>query len=97
MKGFKDIMLLIAASLIGLSLGNYAFGIVEPRENITIVVGEEKVKDAGLPLKTIDQLQYEAEKICGKPAKPELGDEVVAAIKWVDGTVIDSVRKVIRR
>ena len=50
MKGFKDIMLLIAASLIGLSLGNYAFGIVEPRENITIVVGEEKVKDAGLLL-----------------------------------------------
>ena len=57
----------------------------------------EKVKDSGLPLKTIEELKDEAEKICGKPAKPELSDEVVAVMKWVDGTVIDSVRKVIKR
>jgi citrate lyase subunit alpha/citrate CoA-transferase len=33
--------------------------------------------------------------ICGKPGKLHIDDEVVAAVKWVDGTVIDSVKKVI--
>jgi citrate lyase alpha subunit len=28
------------------------------------------------------------------PAPPKFGDKVVAAIKWVDGTVIDCVRAV---
>ena len=55
----------------------------------------EKLKNSKLPIKTIQELQTEAEKICGKPAKPELGNEVVAVIKWVDGTVIDCVRRVI--
>jgi citrate lyase subunit alpha/citrate CoA-transferase len=54
----------------------------------------EKVKGSGLPIKTIEELKNEAEKICGKPEKPKLGDKVVAVIKWVDGTVIDSVWKV---
>lgn len=54
----------------------------------------EKVKGSGLPIKTIQELKDEAEKICGKPEKPTLSDEVVAVIKWVDGTIIDSVRKV---
>ena len=48
-----------------------------------------------LPLKTIQELKAEAEKICGVPEKPQLGKEIVAVIKWVDGTVIDSVRRVI--
>ena len=54
----------------------------------------EAVKDSGLPLKTIEELKEEAEQICGKPEEAELGDEVVAVIKWVDGTVIDVVRRV---
>jgi len=54
----------------------------------------EKVKGSGLPIKTIDELKWEAEKICGIPAKPILGDKIVAAIKWIDGTVIDVVRQV---
>ena len=54
----------------------------------------EKMKGSGLAIKTIDQLKDEAEKICGVPAKPDLDEEIVAVIKWVDGTVIDSVRKV---
>ncbi|MHC1707135.1 MAG: citrate lyase subunit alpha [Bacteroidales bacterium] len=56
----------------------------------------EKVKDSGLPVKTIQELQQEAEEICGgKPEKPLLGEEIVAAVKWVDGTIIDVVRRVI--
>jgi len=42
-------------------------------------------------------LKDEAERICGIPEKPELADDVVAVIKWVDGTVIDSVRRVIEK
>lgn len=54
----------------------------------------EKAQGSGLPIKTIQELKDEAEKICGIPSKPDLDDEVIAVIKWVDGTVIDSVRKV---
>ncbi|MCF8303531.1 MAG: citrate lyase subunit alpha [Bacteroidales bacterium] len=56
----------------------------------------EKVKDSGLPLTTIEELKTEAEQICGVPAKPKIGDKVIAAIKWVDGTVIDVVRNIIK-
>lgn len=55
----------------------------------------DAVKGSGLPIKSLEQLKTEAERICGKPASPQLGEEVVAAVKWVDGTVIDSVRRVI--
>jgi len=55
----------------------------------------EKVKGSGLPIKTIQELKDEAERICGKPEKPRLGEKIVAAIKWVDGTVIDVVREVV--
>jgi len=54
----------------------------------------EKLNDSKLPIKTIYELKEEAERICGKPSKPKLSDKIVAAIKWVDGTVIDVVRKV---
>ncbi len=54
----------------------------------------EKVRDSGLPLKSVYELKEEAERICGIPEKVQLDDKVIAAIKWVDGTVIDIVRKV---
>lgn len=79
-----------------------------PGEMIDVVVSErgiainplredllEKAKNSGLPIKTIQQLKEEAEAICGVPDKPNLSDEIVAVIKWVDGTVLDSVRKVV--
>ncbi len=56
----------------------------------------EKVKNSDLPIKTIEELKEEAERICGKAQKPKLADDVVAVIKWVDGTIIDSVRRVIK-
>ncbi|MDF1558814.1 MAG: citrate lyase subunit alpha [Bacteroidales bacterium] len=54
----------------------------------------DSVRGKGLPLVTVQELKEMAEKICGKPEKAAFDDRVVAAIKWVDGTVIDSVRKV---
>lgn len=54
----------------------------------------EKIKGSGLPLKTLDQLKDEAESICGKPQRPVFTDKIVAAINWVDGTVLDVVRQI---
>ncbi|NVN93742.1 MAG: citrate lyase subunit alpha [Bacteroidetes bacterium] len=54
----------------------------------------EKMKNSKLPIRTIQELKEEAERICGKAAKPKLSDEIVAVVKWVDGTIIDSIRKV---
>jgi len=54
-----------------------------------------KMRGTSLPMVDIRDLQKETEEICGgKPAKAKTGDKVVAAIKWVDGTVIDCVREV---
>ncbi|HNY01805.1 MAG TPA: citrate lyase subunit alpha, partial [Bacteroidales bacterium] len=54
----------------------------------------EKMKNSSLPIRTIEELKAEAEKICGVPEKPTFTDEVVAVVKWVDGTVLDSIRRV---
>ncbi|WP_216616677.1 citrate lyase subunit alpha [Marinifilum caeruleilacunae] len=54
----------------------------------------EKLQDSDLPIKSLGDLKQEAEEICGVPEPVELSDEIVAAIKWVDGTVIDVVYKV---
>src|ERR1035437_11129 len=49
------------------------------------------MKNSKLPIKTIKQLKDEAEQICGKPDKPKFTNEPVAVVKWVDGTVIDTI------
>jgi len=54
----------------------------------------ELTKQSNLPIKSIEELKAEADRICGIPDPPVLEERVVAAIKWVDGTVIDVVRKV---
>lgn len=53
----------------------------------------EKMKDSRLPIKTIQELKEEAEQICGVPDKPKFTEDIISVIKWVDGTVIDVVRK----
>ncbi len=55
----------------------------------------DAVRGSSLPIKPIEQLKKEIETICGgKPQKPKLGDQPVAVVKWVDGTVLDSVWQV---
>jgi len=54
----------------------------------------EKTRNSGLNIRSIKDLKDEAEKICGKPDKPQTGEKIVAAVKWVDGTVLDVVRMV---
>ncbi len=55
----------------------------------------EQLKGSRLPIVDIHDLKAEIEDICGgKPLPPVVGDKVIAAIKWVDGTVIDCVKEV---
>jgi citrate lyase subunit alpha/citrate CoA-transferase len=53
-------------------------------------------KKAGLPLRPIEEIQAEVEEIVGgKPDRPDLSQEpVVGIVKWVDGTVLDAIRRV---
>jgi citrate lyase subunit alpha/citrate CoA-transferase len=56
----------------------------------------DAVKGKGLPIRPIEELQAEVEKICGgKPAKARLLDRPVAVVKWVDGTLLDTVWQVV--
>jgi citrate lyase subunit alpha/citrate CoA-transferase len=82
--------------------------LVGPGELIDVVVTErgiainprredliKAVAGSNLPVKSIEELKQEAEKISGgPPAKPRLGNKTIAAIKWVDGTIIDTVKQV---
>ncbi len=53
----------------------------------------DAVKNSTLPIKPIKEIYDEVNAICGgAPAKPKVNkDKVVAVVKWVDGTVLDSV------
>jgi citrate lyase subunit alpha/citrate CoA-transferase len=52
------------------------------------------VAESDLPIRPIADLKTELDRICGEPATPELSDEPVAVVKWVDGTVLDTVWRV---
>jgi citrate lyase subunit alpha/citrate CoA-transferase len=55
----------------------------------------EALRGSDLPIRPIEEIKLEVEAICGgKPRKPRPGDRPVAVIKWVDGTVIDTVFQV---
>ncbi|MFH1279824.1 MAG: citrate lyase subunit alpha [Candidatus Eisenbacteria bacterium] len=82
--------------------------LVGPGELVDVVITErgvsinprrtdllDAVKGSGLPLRPIEEVKEEVERLCGgAPSPPDLDEKVVAVIKWVDGTVIDSVRQV---
>jgi len=79
-----------------------------PGEMIDVVVTErgiainplrqdliDSVKGSKLPIRPIQDIKAEVEQICGgKPTRPKLGDRPVAVVKWVDGTVLDTVWQV---
>jgi citrate lyase subunit alpha/citrate CoA-transferase len=56
------------------------------------------VKNSDLPIRPIREIKDEVEKLLGgPPEKPHVDKEKpVAVIKWVDGTVIDTVWKVLK-
>ena len=56
----------------------------------------EAVRGSDLPIRDIREIKAEVERLCGgRPEPPRLADDFVATIHWVDGTVIDAVRRVL--
>ncbi len=84
--------------------------LVGPGELIDVIVTErgiainprredliDRTRHSGLPIKPIEQIKEEVERLTGgQPEKPRLSDKDVALIKWVDGTVIDTVKQVLK-
>jgi citrate lyase subunit alpha/citrate CoA-transferase len=54
------------------------------------------VAGSSLPIRPLAEIKAEVDALCGgPPAPPRAENKVVAAIKWVDGTVLDCVRQVV--
>jgi citrate lyase subunit alpha/citrate CoA-transferase len=52
----------------------------------------DAVKGSKLPIRPLQEIKEEVERICGgKPQQPKLSNRPVAIVKWVDGTVLDTV------
>src|SRR3954468_13742897 len=80
-----------------------------PREWINVVVTGRGIainprrqdlldadKGSQLPIRPLHAIKEEVERICGgKPCRPKRCDRAVAVVKWVDGTLLDSVWQVI--
>jgi citrate lyase subunit alpha/citrate CoA-transferase len=58
-----------------------------------------RIRKSSLPIKPLRDIQREVFEICGgPPEKPRIERrDVVAVVKWVDGTVLDTVYQVKRR
>ena len=55
----------------------------------------DAVKGKGLPIRPLEEIKAEVERICGgKPARARVLDNPVAVVKWVDGTVLDTIWQV---
>ncbi len=55
----------------------------------------DALQGSDLPIRPIEEIQQEVERLCGgKPQKARVTDVPVAVIKWVDGTVIDTVYQI---
>ena len=79
-----------------------------PGELIDVVVTERGIainprredliratRKCGLPIRSIESIKSEVDDLCGgPPEKPDLGEDVIGVVKWVDGTVLDSIYQV---
>jgi len=55
----------------------------------------DAVKGSDLPIRPIEDIKKEVERICGgEPARRKRSQRPVAIVKWVDGTVLDTVWEV---
>ncbi len=54
----------------------------------------DHLRNAGIPLMTIEELQQRAELLTGKPQPIEFTDRVVAVVRYRDGSVLDVIRQV---
>ena len=54
----------------------------------------DAVAGSALPIRPIADLKADLDRICGVPQKVPRTDEPVAVVKWVDGTILDTVWRV---
>jgi len=100
LPSFRDRIPVIVDRVTTLSGPGELIDVVVTERGIAINPRREDLIDAtrgsSLPIRPIEEMQREVEKICGgKPQKPLFGDRPVAVVKWVDGTVVDTVWQVI--
>jgi citrate lyase subunit alpha/citrate CoA-transferase len=56
----------------------------------------DKLRGSDLPIEPIEQIKEEVEALVGGPPEPPNDtDKPVAVVKWVEGTVIDTVWQVV--
>ncbi len=82
--------------------------LVGPGELIDVVVTERGIainpsrqdlisatSNSGLPIRPIEEIKEEVDDLCGGSVqKPEFTDEIIGVVKWVDGTVLDTIFRV---
>jgi citrate lyase subunit alpha/citrate CoA-transferase len=81
--------------------------VVTPGESVDVIVTDQGIavnpqrpdvdkllRDAGLPVMTIEKLHQRAIALTGEPEPLEFTDRIVAIIRYRDGSVIDVVRQV---
>ena len=82
--------------------------LVGPGELIDVIITERGIainpqrrdlinatKNSGLPIRPIEEIKAEIDDLIGgPPQKPDLDEEIIGIVKWVDGTVLDSVYKI---
>ena len=81
--------------------------LVGPGELIDVIITERGIainpnrkdlikatKNSGLPIRKIEEIKQEVDSLVGAPLeKPKLSNEIIGVVKWVDGTIIDSIYK----
>jgi citrate lyase subunit alpha / citrate CoA-transferase len=55
---------------------------------------EQRLRDARLPVMTIEELRQRAMSLTGEPEPLEFTDRVVAVVRYRDGSVMDVIRQV---
>lgn len=82
--------------------------VVTPGETVDAIVTERGIcinplredlikaaHDGGLPIKAIEDLKAEVERMTGVPDPVEFDDQIVGAVEYRDGTIIDSIRRIV--
>jgi citrate lyase subunit alpha/citrate CoA-transferase len=95
---FRDRMPVIVDNVTALTGPGELVDVVVTERGIAINPRREDLihaKSSTLPIRPSREIQKEVFDICGgAPQKPKLTDRPVAIVKWVDGTVLDTVWQV---
>ena len=82
--------------------------LVGPGELIDVIITERGIainpkrkdlikatKNSSLPIRKIEEIKEEVDNMIDAPMdKPKFSDELIGVVKWVDGTIIDTIYKV---